>query len=139
MGFKRPLVQIQSLGPAKGSQTAPLFCILIYTDNDSVMHGPRAGIYPRLVFKPNMFSRLLHDVLPYFRPEALEVGGHGDGETDALALGEAGEPIEELDGLGLRVAVEELMEVVDEYVRNVVIAGAQAADEALMNSKVPIW
>ena len=85
--------------------------------------------------KPGPCYLKSHDVLLYVLAEGVQIRGHGDGEADAFAGGEAVEPVEEFNGLGLRVGVEQLVEVVDEYVRDVVVACAQAADEALHKLK----
>ena len=76
-----------------------------------------------------------HYVLFDFLAESLGVGGHGYGKADAFVFRKAVQPVEEVDGLGLCVAVKELVEVVYEYVGNVIIPGAKTADEALHELK----
>ena len=77
----------------------------------------------------------LHDVFLYLGADGLGVGRHGDGELDALALGEAREPVKEIQDLRLRAGIEHLVEVVYEDVGNVVVARSESADEAFHELK----
>ena len=61
---------------------------------------------------------------------AGRIGGDGDGEVDVLALAKRGERVEELLQRLVGAVVEDLVEIVDEEMGDVVIAGVQAAQEA---------
>ena len=67
--------------------------------------------------------------------ESVRVGGHGDGELNLFAVRKGGNPVEEFDDLVLGVGVEKLMEVVDKYVGDIIVPGAQAGYEALHELK----
>ena len=55
----------------------------------------------------------------------------GDGELDAVLVGEGVQPIQELLSLEVDLGANDLGQAVDEDMGDVIVAGVQAADEAL--------
>ena len=77
----------------------------------------------------------LHRVFLDLIPDSLGVGGHRDGELNALALGKSREPVKEIHNLRFRAGIEHLVEVIYEDVRNVVVSSPESAYKALHELK----
>ena len=70
-------------------------------------------------------------ILLEFLGAFLAVGAHGDHELDLLALGIGGQPPNKGDHFSLVPAVNQFIEIINEEVCNVIVAGVDARDKAL--------